>query len=62
MERQERNILFWSDALNKPDDVAPPTAKIVEVIGWSQRERAYTRANQKQFEAALEGSFVHPRL
>lgn len=62
MERQERNILFWSDAMRKPDEVATPTGKIAEVIAWSRRELAYTSAHQRQFEAALEGSLGRPYL
>lgn len=53
LERQERNARFWTDALNNPEGVATPHAKISETIEWSRSEAAFVRANRHQFEAAL---------
>jgi Ser/Thr protein kinase RdoA (MazF antagonist) len=53
LERQERNVRFWTDAMNNPEGVATPHAKISEIIEWSRSEAVFVRANRHQFEAAL---------
>lgn len=53
LERQERNALFWSKALNNPDTIATPVDKIPEIIEWSRNEAAYVRANRRRFEDVL---------
>lgn len=53
LERQERNARFWTDALNKPDQVATPLANIPAIIEWSRNEAVFVRTNRQQFEGAL---------
>ncbi len=51
-ERLHRNEVFWRNIL---DDQAAsvPRARCTEVLAWTQRELAYTEANQETFIAAL---------
>jgi hypothetical protein len=53
LERQRRNVRFWSAQLADPDRTAISTAKILEVMEWSEREARYTEAHQRDFESAL---------
>ncbi|WP_406046267.1 phosphotransferase [Micromonospora sp. NBC_00898] len=51
-ERLRRNEAFWRDLLD--DEAAPiPRARSAEMLAWTQRELAYTEANQETFIAAL---------
>ncbi|MFC8618160.1 phosphotransferase [Micromonospora purpureochromogenes] len=51
-QRLRRNEAFWRDILD--DQVASvPHARSAEVLAWTQRELAYTEANQETFIAAL---------
>jgi len=49
LERQARNILFWSDRAGEGTSAAQIGAR----IDWSQREMAYTESNRAVFRAAL---------
>jgi Ser/Thr protein kinase RdoA (MazF antagonist) len=50
LDRQSRNARWWTDRLTGP---VASTEQITSRIAWSEREHAYTRANQATFEAAL---------
>jgi hypothetical protein len=54
LERQERNAKFWSNIQHSATHVPTPAEKIAEIIDWSWKEHAYTRANRAHFEAALK--------
>jgi hypothetical protein len=53
LERQLRNARFWSAQLADPDRTAISTAKMLEVIEWSEREASYTEAHRRDFGSAL---------
>lgn len=53
LERQRRNIRFWSAQLADPDRTAISTQKMMEVIEWSDREARYTEAHRRDFGSAL---------
>jgi tRNA A-37 threonylcarbamoyl transferase component Bud32 len=53
LERQLRNIRFWSDRLAEPGSTRASPAKILEVIEWSKREAQYTEEHRRAFVAAL---------
>jgi hypothetical protein len=53
--RLRRNEGFWQDILD--DEAASvPRARSAEVLAWTQRELAYTEANQETFLAALNSA------
>jgi len=56
IQRQQRNIGFWSDHLEK--DVGQPTSpeKIQERIDWSKDELNYTERNATLFYRAIKSS------
>jgi Ser/Thr protein kinase RdoA (MazF antagonist) len=53
IERQIRNVRFWSEQLANPGDIPTGPAKMREVIEWSEREARYTQAHRSDFLAAL---------
>ena len=53
VERQIRNIRFWSDRLPHPGSTPTSPAKIAEVIEWSRREARFTYDHRAQFMDAL---------
>ena len=53
VERQIRNVRFWSDRLADPGSTPTSPTKIVEVIEWSGREARFTAEHRAQFMAAL---------
>jgi hypothetical protein len=52
LERLRRNEAFWESVLDD-GEAAVPRARAVEVLAWTRRELAYTRANRQTFSAAL---------
>ena len=54
LERQSRNIRFWSEQLTDPDGTATRSPeKMLEVIEWSEREARYTEAHRSDLAIAL---------
>jgi Ser/Thr protein kinase RdoA (MazF antagonist) len=53
LERQLRNVRFWSERLADPSSTPTSPAKMQEVIEWSKREAQYTEAHRDDFSRAL---------
>jgi len=53
IERQLRNVRFWSERLADPSSTPTSPAKMSEVIEWSRREAQYTDAHRADFSSAL---------
>ena len=53
LERQERNVRFWTNARSHPASIATPVDKIAEMIEWSRQEAIFVSANRREFEDAL---------
>jgi hypothetical protein len=53
IERQLRNVRFWSERLADPSSTPTSPAKMLEVIEWSRREAQYTDAHRADFSSAL---------
>lgn len=54
VERQLRNVAFWSEQLAQPDGTMLSDAQIAKIIAWSERELIYTQSHRAIFAAALE--------
>jgi hypothetical protein len=54
LERQERNIRFWTKQQRARATTVASTDQITEIIAWSRREREYTSVNRAAFESALD--------
>jgi hypothetical protein len=54
VERQERNVRFWTSAMKDPGRIVTPLAKMTEIIEWSWREAEFVTANRARFEARLK--------
>ena len=53
LERQDRNVHFWTEKLSDPNSIPTSVEKIRELIDWSRREHAYTQENRQVFEEVL---------
>lgn len=53
IERQSRNIGFWTERLDGLDGLPTPVETIRERIAWSRREMQFTSAHRDLFLAAL---------
>lgn len=53
LERQERNALFWSSAIDNAEGILTPVEKMFEIVHWSRHEAAYVAANRRVFQLAL---------
>jgi Ser/Thr protein kinase RdoA (MazF antagonist) len=53
VERQVRNVRFWSARLEDPASTPTSPRKIAEVIEWSEREARYVGDHRAHFIAAL---------
>ena len=53
IERQVRNVRFWSDLLAEPGRTPTSPRKGAEIIAWSEREARYVADHRAEFEAAL---------
>jgi hypothetical protein len=54
LERQERNIGFWTEQRDTRAQTVASEEQIGEILAWSRREIAYTNANRAVFQAALD--------
>ncbi|WP_197717280.1 phosphotransferase [Glycomyces terrestris] len=53
LERQSRNVRFWTEFPARAGAAAATAAEIGERIAWSRREHAFTHAHREVFDAAL---------
>jgi Ser/Thr protein kinase RdoA (MazF antagonist) len=53
VERQVRNIRFWSERLADPSSTPTSPARMRDVIEWSEREARYTEEHRRDFISAL---------
>lgn len=55
IERQLRNVTFWSARLADPGSTIATPEKMLEVIEWSKREAKFTDTHRAVFDLALAG-------
>lgn len=55
IERQLRNVTFWSARLADPGSTIATPEKMLEVIEWSKRQAKFTATERAVFDAALAG-------
>ena len=53
LERQSRNIKFWSERVNTFNEALANRDEIIERINWSHRELDFTRTHKNDFLSAL---------
>lgn len=53
LERQVRNVRFWSEFLAQPETAPAAPDVLSDRIEWSRREHAFTYAHRDVFDAAL---------
>jgi Ser/Thr protein kinase RdoA (MazF antagonist) len=53
IERQGRNVTFWSDRMENFEGPPTPKEEIQERVAWSRREMEFTSAHRSQFARAL---------
>lgn len=53
MQRQAKNITFWSEHIDHFEGPATSSTKLQELVDWSTREMEFTRTNGELFLAAL---------
>ncbi|MCC7408623.1 MAG: phosphotransferase [Phycisphaeraceae bacterium] len=54
MQRQSRNIRFWSERIDAFEGPATSREQIQERVDWSRRELEYTQAHRQLFLSALQ--------
>jgi hypothetical protein len=53
LERQNRNVRFWTDFRTRPEAARATTGQIADRIQWSRREHAYLFTHRDTFDRAL---------
>lgn len=53
LERQSRNVRFWSEFLARPETAPATVEQINDRIAWSRREHAFVVAHREVFDSAL---------
>jgi Ser/Thr protein kinase RdoA (MazF antagonist) len=53
LERQSRNVRFWSEFLARPDTAPATPEQMAARIAWSRREHAFVFTNREVFDRAL---------
>jgi hypothetical protein len=61
LERQSRNVRFWSGFLVEPDSAPATPDVLADRIAWSRREHAFTHEHRAIFDAALGRSSASKR-
>ncbi|MFJ2736058.1 hypothetical protein [Streptomyces sp. NPDC087317] len=54
LDRQTHNARWWHSHLARPSPRVADDHEIAGRIRWSEREHAYTSANRKTFDVALD--------
>lgn len=53
LERQARNVRFWTDIQARPETAPATTSQMADRIQWSRREHAYLFTHREIFDRAL---------
>ncbi|MFM9462721.1 phosphotransferase [Streptomyces scabiei] len=53
LERQFRNVRFWTDYLARPDEAPADPEVLIDRIAWSRQESAFTIRHRATFDDAL---------